>query len=809
MKKKSLFLIPALFGMFLAGCNSGGETSKSEEKGSETTTSVTSTTSQQATTSEQNNSQAPATSSATTGSNPVKNEFLITFVDENGNVLDSRMWPKGSYPHYDYNKPSTAEWAYYLNGWATTYGGNPGVISAANEDATYYAVVSATKRQYNVKFYDEYDQLIKNEPFEYGTQPSCDYVGPNDNEEWDYTFVGWSASKGGAVLASLPNVTGEASYYAIVSSNKQQYSITFADENGNKLDAIKYSYEEVPSYTYSKDDTQEFNYTVIGWSTSLGGELLDVLPKVVGNATYYAVVSCSVKKYTITFDSNGGSEVNSITRDYGTSIDEPTKPTKQGYKFVGWTSDEEGTKAVTWPYTLVDNVTFYAQWNEKVNIKAYFNSLLQIIGHDPYSYIPNSLRQNYSKNFVPIGACNYDFINFTDVSDITYGGHGEQWRMVIENIEESEKFYSVLSLGEGAINSSVVLFNNFLDNNVDDTATHTIKDTAYTAKLNFKSGVLTYTIQYKTNLDIPFFGEVMPQVDMTYDITTLEKAVRIQLTENNAMKYIVTNNSYVFALEYGVETVSRKAYFQIDRNDENGGIAGHIYEFVQYKDKDLVPSCADFYITDEYTTVVGNKASGLVGFKGYINELYETREGKLIGYEVRETLTFASISGQYNTLWFNLNNISGITSVKAIENENHTGTYTNKNPHDIYLNGSSTKFEPTYNTKAFVKTSRKYDVELRKQYFYGYDSESNFVKYECEIPMMFIQADNDKDTNFSDFPGDILKDNKINGSVNLASEYIEKIQEDYALYIDIFIEHKDTVTGEAIENYIGNAIVIE
>ena len=97
----------------------------------------------------------------------------------------------------------------------------------------------------------------------------------------------------------------------------------------------------------------------------------------------------------------------------------------------------------------------------------------------------------------------------------------------------------------------------------------------------------------------------------------------------------------------------------------------------------MIPSCADFYIGNDYTSVVGNKASGLVGFSGYINELYETEKGKLLGYEVRETLSFAGISGQYNTLWFNLNNILGSTSVKAIENENNTGTYSNKNPHNI------------------------------------------------------------------------------------------------------------------------------
>ena len=166
------------------------------------------------------------------------------------------------------------------------------------------------------------------------------------------------------------------------------------------------------------------------------------------------------------------------------------------------------------------------------------------------------------------------------------------------------------------------------------------------------------------------------------------------------------------------------------------------------------------------------------------------------------------ISGQYNTLWFNLNNISGINNVKAVENENYGGTYSNKNPHDIYLNNSTSVFEPTYNTKPLIgNTSRKYDVELRKQFFYGFN-QGELTEYEVQLPMMFIQADHDGYTNFSDFSKDIKTTSGITASVNLSTTYLNKIQSDYATLIDIFIAHKDSVTGTTIENYIGSAVVI-
>ncbi len=795
MKKKALLLIPALLGLFISACNNASE-------GSINSQDNTSSGPNSGTTSSQNEDSSGSESNSSLDTI----QYTITFKDEIGNTLESKKWDEGSIPSYNYEKADTPEWDYTVQGWSLTQGGEVIVIPAASADATYFAIVSQTKRSYLIAFYDENNQEIKSETLEFGAQPSCDYTGPADTQEWDYTFAGWSTSLGGAALTSIPTVSGAANYYAVVSSNKQKYDVKFLDENGDELNTIKYSYGDTPSYTYNKQDTQEWDYTVQGWSLTAGGEVLSNLPVVTGDATYHAIVSAVKQKYTIVFESNGGSSVASITEDYGTSVAKPTDPKRDGYNFVAWSSDSAGNNKVTWPLTLVKNEKFYANWNEKVDIKAYFQTLMEAVGHDPYSYIPDKMKQENSANHVNASDVNYDFTNFTNVNNIKYGGFGEQWHMVIENIEQSELFYSVLTLGETAINASVVLFNNYLDNNPSDTASHTLNETTYTAKLDFHNGVLTYTIQYKTNLTIPFFGTVMPQVDMTYNITTLEKEVRVQLTENNAMKYVVTDDAYVFALEYGVETVSRKAYFQLNRLEDES-IQGHIYEFVQYKDKDLVPSCADFYIDETYTSVVGNKARGLVGFKGYINELYKTNEGKLLGYEVRETLTFLTVTGQYNTLWFNLNNITGINSVKAIENENNTGTYTNKNPHDIYLNGSASIFEPTYNKKLTVNTSRKYDVELRKQYFYGY-VDNKIVEYETNIPMMFIQADNDKDTNFSDFSKDILSKSGIVASVNLAQTYLNKIQSDYASLIDVFIEHKEDVTSATIENYIGDAIVI-
>ena len=510
-------------------------------------------------------------------------------------------------------------------------------------------------------------------------------------------------------------------------------------------------------------------------------------------------------QYTITFNSMGGSSVASITDYVSTEVEEPTKPTKTNYKFTGWSLNSDGSGQVTWPYTITGNVTMYANWNEKVNIKGYLQTLIAVLDHDPYSFIPDTMRPENSDNHVSAASVDYDFSTFNNVSSINYGGYGEQWHMVIENIKESEIYYTVATIGEAAINSSVVAFNNYLDSNTEDTASHTLYETEYTASINFDGTTLDYSIQYNTSLTIPFFGSVIPQIDMSYNVTTLEKTVRIQLSENNAMKYVVDDNSYTFGLEYGVEQVSRKAYFSISK-DNNDEVDGHIYEFVEAKGEEMIPSCADFYIDEEYTSVVGNKASGITGFDGYINELYETDYARLIGYKVRETFSKWGISKTYNTLWFNLNDIENINTVKAI---NNGGVDPHENNHDIYLNGSESIFEPTKNKLGFISTSRRYDVEMRKQFFYGYQ-QGEITEYEVKLPMMFIQDDGEEsgETNYSTFESDISSKNGIAARVLLANKYLSKIRADYLSLIPTLIENKDDIDGDYIETFVGEAVNI-
>ena len=97
-------------------------------------------------------------------------------------------------------------------------------------------------------------------------------------------------------------------------------------------------------------------YTQVGWSTVDGGEKVygfeDIYTK---NEALTLYPVWNTNKYTITFDTNGGSEIAPITQDYGTEITAPDNPTRKGYTFKGW--DKEIPKTMP-----SENITVKAQW---------------------------------------------------------------------------------------------------------------------------------------------------------------------------------------------------------------------------------------------------------------------------------------------------------------------------------------------------------------------------------------------------------------------------------------------------------------
>ena len=99
-------------------------------------------------------------------------------------------------------------------------------------------------------------------------------------------------------------------------------------------------------------------HTQVGWATVDGGEKVygfeDVYTK---NEALTLYPVWNTNKYTITFDTNGGSEIAPITQDYGTNITAPADPTREGYTFIGWDREIPTTMPA-------ENITLKAKWKD-------------------------------------------------------------------------------------------------------------------------------------------------------------------------------------------------------------------------------------------------------------------------------------------------------------------------------------------------------------------------------------------------------------------------------------------------------------
>lgn len=74
--------------------------------------------------------------------------------------------------------------------------------------------------------------------------------------------------------------------------------------------------------------------------------------------------SISVSKYTVKFETNGGSEVENKTVNRNTVLEAPGAPTKDGFKFDGWFTDKELTTAYDFTAKVTKGFTLYAKWTE-------------------------------------------------------------------------------------------------------------------------------------------------------------------------------------------------------------------------------------------------------------------------------------------------------------------------------------------------------------------------------------------------------------------------------------------------------------
>ena len=170
----------------------------------------------------------------------------------------------------------------------------------------------------------------------------------------------------------------------------------------------------------------------------------------------------------------------------------------------------------------------------------------------------------------------------------------------------------------------------------------------------------------------------------------------------------------------------------------------------------------------------------------------------MLGYEVNEVAEKLGVTVNFDTLWFTLDMVDGINSIKYV-------AATDSSAAKLYVNGLSKEW--AYKTVGgfnLASFSRRYDIEFRTQYVTSYDpTTQEYTVHQVQVPMLFVQEDY-----YETLADDIKAENKnvTNVQVDISSADLDQLLYDYEVLVPVFNENKNIFTVELILAYIGEKI---
>ena len=248
---------------------------------------------------------------------------------------------------------------YTFDGWYTeknvgTGTKVTGVTRGTSGNITVYAQFGL--EEYDI-IYNNVNGATNNNPTYYAVESDDFTIYPLTKE--GYTFDGWFTNEECTTPANLTITKGSSGDITLYAKwTPITYTIEYVTYGGTATGN--------PT-TYIVTDNIIFNnatlsgYVFKGWYTAAegGSKITGITTGTTGNIILYAhwdYVS------TITFETNGGSPVNSISNVEGTAISAPTAPTKEHYAFAGWYSDAALKNAYSFTAQPAEDITLYAKW---------------------------------------------------------------------------------------------------------------------------------------------------------------------------------------------------------------------------------------------------------------------------------------------------------------------------------------------------------------------------------------------------------------------------------------------------------------
>lgn len=176
-----------------------------------------------------------------------------------------------------------------------------------------------------------------------------------------YTFTGWYSDAARTQLFNFTNtpITTNTQLYAGWSIN--QYTVSFDSSGGTAVADIPVNYGLTISEPTAPTRT---GYTFNGWYTNAGRTQPFNFGNMAITQNMQLYAEWIVNQYTVSFNSSGGTAVADVAVNHGSTLSEPTAPTRTGYSFTGWYTDASHTQMFNFSNTVITGSTqLYAGWS--------------------------------------------------------------------------------------------------------------------------------------------------------------------------------------------------------------------------------------------------------------------------------------------------------------------------------------------------------------------------------------------------------------------------------------------------------------
>lgn len=130
------------------------------------------------------------------------------------------------------------------------------------------------------------------------------------------------------------------------------YTVSFNDWDGTVLKTQTVQYGNPAE---APDDPERTGHSFTGWDNTY-----DEITNTITITAQY-----TINYYTVSFNTNGGSSVESQNVKYGYSAIKPETPVKKGYTFSGWYSEVNLSKIYSFSTKVTEDLTLYAKWTIK------------------------------------------------------------------------------------------------------------------------------------------------------------------------------------------------------------------------------------------------------------------------------------------------------------------------------------------------------------------------------------------------------------------------------------------------------------